>query len=314
MPRSCKTVRSSTRSLFREPSSSAISTSTSPFARSSARIAASTWKSAPKNKTTLSSMRCCAKWRAACAAYDGSQPHTIYFGGGTPSALTEAQLEYLLGGLRERLDLSAAQRVGPRSEPRDDSPSTRRGCSAQLGVTRLSLGVQSWDDALLRRSGASTARRRRRKPIAPARRRVHNINIDLMFAVPGQTLAQWQDTLAKTIALQPEHVSCYCLTYEEDTAYFRKLARRRIPAGRRTRRPTLRDDDGHAHGRRFRPLRDLQLRAPRPRIAAQFRPTGWARTISASARAPSPRAACTAGKTFPTPPNTRAASSPANRD
>jgi oxygen-independent coproporphyrinogen-3 oxidase len=50
-----------------------------------------------------------------------------------------------------------------------------------------------------------------------------NINIDLMFAVPGQTLAQWQDTLDRTIALRSEHVSSYCLTYEEDTEYFRQL-------------------------------------------------------------------------------------------
>ena len=151
------------------------------------------------------------------------QPHTIYFGGGTPSALTETQLEYLLGGLRERLDLSQLKEWDLEANPATIRPAKAR-LLHQLGVTRLSLGVQSWDDALLRTLG-------RTHSAADAEETFHdlrdagfdNINIDLMFAVPGQSLEQWRATLEKTIALQPEHVSSYCLTYEEDTEYFRKL-------------------------------------------------------------------------------------------
>jgi oxygen-independent coproporphyrinogen-3 oxidase len=151
------------------------------------------------------------------------QPHTIYFGGGTPSALTEAQLEYLLGGLRERLDLSQLREWDLEANPATIRPSKAR-LLHQLGVTRLSLGVQSWDDALLRTLG-------RTHSAGDAEETYHvlrgagftNINIDLMFAVPGQTLDQWRATLEKTIALRPEHISSYCLTYEEDTEYFRKL-------------------------------------------------------------------------------------------
>ena len=151
------------------------------------------------------------------------QPHTIYFGGGTPSALTETQLAYLLSGLRERLDLSEL-----REWEMEANPATIRESKArlllELGITRLSLGVQSWNDATLKTLGRVHDARQAEETFHLLRDAgFRNLNIDLMFAVPGLTLAQWRATLEKTIALQPEHVSSYCLTYEEDTAYFQKL-------------------------------------------------------------------------------------------
>ncbi|HZJ14991.1 MAG TPA: radical SAM family heme chaperone HemW [Chthoniobacteraceae bacterium] len=151
------------------------------------------------------------------------QPRTLYFGGGTPSALTVEQLDYLFRGLRERLDLSALEEWDLEA-----NPATIRAEKAALlrehGVTRVSVGVQSWDDVLLKTLG-------RVHTAAQAERTLHtlrsagfaNLNVDLMFAVPGQTRAQWQATLERTISLRPEHISAYCLTYEEDTAYFHKL-------------------------------------------------------------------------------------------
>ncbi len=151
------------------------------------------------------------------------KPRTLYFGGGTPSALTCAQLEHLLGSLRARLDLSALKEWDLEA-----NPATIRADKARLlhdlGVTRLSLGVQSWDDGLLATLGRTHSAAQAEATFAVLRDAgFGNLNIDLMFGVPGQTLAQWQATLAKTIALGPEHISCYCLTYEEDTEYFRKL-------------------------------------------------------------------------------------------
>ena len=151
------------------------------------------------------------------------RPETIYFGGGTPSSLTTEQLAYLLGGLRERLDLSALAEWTI-----ETNPATERVEKAQLlrsmGVTRTSIGVQSWDDGLLKTLGrihdAATAEETFRIVRAAG---FPSVNIDLMFAVPGQTHEQWESTLAKTVALAPDHVSTYCLTYEEDTDYFRKL-------------------------------------------------------------------------------------------
>ena len=154
---------------------------------------------------------------------DPVQPHTIYFGGGTPSALTEAQLAYLLAGLRERLDLTELREWEMEANPATIRPSKARLLRA-LGITRLSLGVQSWDDALLKTLGRVHHARQAEETFHVLRDAgFENLNIDLMFAVPGQTREQWQATLEKTISLQPEHVSSYCLTYEEDTAYFQKL-------------------------------------------------------------------------------------------
>jgi oxygen-independent coproporphyrinogen III oxidase len=151
------------------------------------------------------------------------QPETIYFGGGTPSSLLVDQLEYLLLGLRERLDLSAL-----REWTFEVNPATIRLEKAQLlrelGVSRISLGVQSWDDALLKTLGRVHSAAQAEKTYRILRDAgFSSINVDLMFSVPGQTTAQWRDTLDHTIALAPEHVSSYCLTYEEDTEYFRKL-------------------------------------------------------------------------------------------
>lgn len=151
------------------------------------------------------------------------KPRTIYFGGGTPSALLTDQLAYLFDGLRARLDLRELEEWDLEA-----NPATIRADKARVlrdgGVTRLSLGVQSWDDALLKTLGRVHSAAQAEKTFGILRAAgFDNLNIDLMFAVPGQTEAQWQATLEKTIALGPEHVSSYCLTYEEDTDYFRKL-------------------------------------------------------------------------------------------
>ena len=149
---------------------------------------------------------------------------TIFFGGGTPTALTTTQLEFLLGGMQERLDLS--QLVEWTVEANPGSVSSRKAALLrQMGVNRLSLGVQSWDDELLKLLG-------REHTAAQAETSFHilrdagfsNISVDLMFGLPGQTLAQWGADLARTIALRPEHISTYCLTYEEDTEFFLRHA------------------------------------------------------------------------------------------
>ena len=150
---------------------------------------------------------------------------TIFIGGGTPTALTTAQLEFLLGGFRERLDLSALREWTVEANPGSVS-SHKAAVLRNAGVNRISLGVQSWDDELLKLLG-------REHNAAQAEASFHllreagftNLNIDLMFGLPGQTLAQWEETLRKTIALGPEHISTYCLTYEEDTEFFARQQR-----------------------------------------------------------------------------------------
>jgi oxygen-independent coproporphyrinogen-3 oxidase len=152
-------------------------------------------------------------------------PQTIFFGGGTPTALTTARLEFLLGGMRERLDLSRLTEWTLEANP--GSVSSRKAALLRaMGVSRISLGVQSWDDELLKLLG-------REHNAAQAEASFHilreagfaNVSIDLMFGLPGQSLAQWQSDLQKTIALQPDHISTYCLTYEEDTEFFLRHSR-----------------------------------------------------------------------------------------
>src|SRR6266404_5637114 len=152
-------------------------------------------------------------------------PETIYFGGGTPTALTSAQLEFLLEGFRERLDLSSLEEWTIEANP--GSVSARKAILLRrLGVTRISLGVQSWDDGLLKLLGREHSARQAEQSFRLLRTAgFSNINIDLMFGLPGQTIEQWRLTLEKTIALQPDHISAYCLTYEEDTEFSLRHAR-----------------------------------------------------------------------------------------
>jgi hypothetical protein len=88
-------------------------------------------------------------------------------------------------------------------------------------------------------------------------------NVDLMFGLPGQTDDQWRATMDKTIALQPEHISTYCLTYEEDTEFFLRHARGEFRTGFGCRRRVLRNDNGDAGRCRLQAVRDLELRASR---------------------------------------------------
>ena len=151
-------------------------------------------------------------------------PETIYFGGGTPTALTTAQLEFLLEGFRRRFDLSSVEEWTIESNP--GSVSARKAALLRnLGVTRISLGVQSWDEKLLKLLGREHSAQQAEDSFHLLRiAGFSNINIDLMFGLPGQTIEQWRLTLEKTIALQPEHISAYCLTYEEDTEFFLRYA------------------------------------------------------------------------------------------
>jgi oxygen-independent coproporphyrinogen III oxidase len=152
-------------------------------------------------------------------------PSTIYFGGGTPTALNIAQLELLLSGFHKRLDLS--QLVEWTMEANPGSVSARKATLLKnFGVNRISLGVQSWEDELLKLLGREHDTRQAEESFRILRAAgFTNINIDLMFGLPGQTIDQWRMSLERTIALQPEHVSTYCLTYEEDTEFFLRFAR-----------------------------------------------------------------------------------------
>lgn len=152
-------------------------------------------------------------------------PETIYIGGGTPTALSTSQLEFVLGGFHERLDLSSLAEWTIEANP--GSVSARKAALLhKLGVTRVSLGVQSWDNELLKVLGREHNAQQAEQSFHILRTAgFSNINVDLMFGLPGQTAEQWKLTLEKTIAVGPDHISAYCLTYEEDTEFFLRHAR-----------------------------------------------------------------------------------------
>ena len=153
------------------------------------------------------------------------QPETIFFGGGTPTALTTAQIETLVRGFHSRLDLSTLREWTFEANPGSVSDRKAR-LLRDFGATRISLGVQSFDDALLRLLGRDHSAAQAEATFHLLRRAgFENLNLDLMFGLPGQTAAQWEETLRRAIALGPEHISTYCLTYEEDTEFLRRHER-----------------------------------------------------------------------------------------
>ena len=153
------------------------------------------------------------------------RPETIFFGGGTPTALSTEQLRFVLNGFREALDCNALTEWTIEANP--GSVSARKAALLkELGITRISLGVQSWDDGLLRLLGREHDSAQAEGSFQVLRAaRFENVSIDLMFGLPGQSLAQWEASLRRTVALNPEHISAYCLTYEEDTEFFLRQAR-----------------------------------------------------------------------------------------
>jgi len=158
------------------------------------------------------------------------QPETIFFGGGTPTTLTIEQLSLILSGFRDRLDLSKVIEWTVEANP--GSVSSRKAAALRRGgINRISLGVQSWDDQLLQGLGREHNAAQAETSFQIFRDAgFENISIDLMFGIPGQTIEHWKASLEKTISLQPEHVSCYCLTYEEDTEFFRRESRGELRA------------------------------------------------------------------------------------
>ena len=151
------------------------------------------------------------------------RPKTIFFGGGTPTALSETHLRTLLTGLREALDLDDLVEFCLEANPRTIGISKAR-MLRELGVTRVSLGVQAWNEPTLKLLGRDHSPDEARETYEELREAgIPSVNIDLMFSIPNLRLDVWQQNLEQTIALKPDHISAYNLTYEEDTDFLSKL-------------------------------------------------------------------------------------------
>jgi len=143
---------------------------------------------------------------------------TIYFGGGTPSLLSGAQVALVIAAATERWPSSAIEEVTVEANPSERETPDWAGLRA-AGVTRISLGIQSLRDADLDALARGHTAREGRAAFAAARAAgFDNVSIDLIYGIPGQTLDGWREGLELAIALGPEHVSCYALqlTLEPD--------------------------------------------------------------------------------------------------
>lgn len=150
------------------------------------------------------------------------EPTTIFFGGGTPSLLNLRQWEAILEAMH-RLGLHQAAEWTIEANPATVSLDKAR-LLRSAGVNRISMGVQSLDDALLIRLGRVHTRDMVFRSFDTLRQAgFDNLNLDLMFAIPGQSLAQWQSTMRDALALGSEHLSSYEVIYEEDTPLFEQL-------------------------------------------------------------------------------------------
>jgi putative oxygen-independent coproporphyrinogen III oxidase len=150
----------------------------------------------------------------------GRRVHCLFFGGGTPSLLSAHALDQILRAIRARLPLSADAEITLEANP--GTVEARKFADFHaLGINRLSLGIQSFDAQHLRALGRIHDDREARLAAEIARSSFDNFNLDLMYALPGQTLEQAEADICSAIALAPTHVSAYHLTIEPNTWFHR---------------------------------------------------------------------------------------------
>jgi oxygen-independent coproporphyrinogen-3 oxidase len=150
--------------------------------------------------------------------------HTMYFGGGTPTHLDVRALERLLTLIRRWFDLAPGYEFSVEANPSgfDDD---KAEVLAAHGVNRVSLGVQSFDPAVLRVLERDHDAAQVEAAVAVLADRIPNFSFDLIFGVPGQSLATWRETLRRAVASAPAHLSTYGLTFEKGTAFWSRRAR-----------------------------------------------------------------------------------------
>jgi oxygen-independent coproporphyrinogen III oxidase len=149
---------------------------------------------------------------------DSRPVETLYFGGGTPNRLDDAQLDRLCDLVLRQHPLANGAEWTVEANP-DFVTASQIELLASRGVTRLSLGVQSFDDAKLQRLDRRHTRREATRAVGLAQKSNLAVSIDLIFSAPGETLDLWRQDLADAVALTPEHISTYGLTFERGTPF-----------------------------------------------------------------------------------------------
>ena len=162
-------------------------------------------------------------------SYDIQKLRTLYIGGGTPTALSAPQLEVLLDGLTKNLDLSVLEELTIEANP-GDLDEDKIAVLKNSAVNRVSLGVQTFDDKMLKKIGRSHLEKDIYENIDRLKLAgFDNISIDLIYALPGQTMEQVKDNVAKAIALDIPHMSLYSLILENHTVFMNRMRRGKLP-------------------------------------------------------------------------------------
>lgn len=150
---------------------------------------------------------------------------TIYFGGGTPSLLSAAQLRNILNAVQTTFAVSEGVEITLEANPDDINPEKLNELKS-LGVNRLSIGIQSFSDDVLKWMNRAHTGAEATHSVSLARKAgFDNITIDLIYGVPGLSANDWADTLRKAIDLGVDHISSYCLTVESGTALGHRVAK-----------------------------------------------------------------------------------------
>lgn len=153
---------------------------------------------------------------------------SIYLGGGTPTLLAESEMAALIDSLFRYFTFSPDTEITIEANP-DDITLEKLALLRKIGINRISLGVQSFNDKelqyLRRRHSAAQAERALERIRASG---FTNIGVDLMYGFPGQTQAGWIQTMRRVLDFKPEHLSCYQMTLEESTPFGKMLAEGRI--------------------------------------------------------------------------------------
>jgi len=148
----------------------------------------------------------------------GRPVHSIFFGGGTPSLFSPQAIDRLIGGIRARLRLEADCEITLEANP-GTFEKNRFKAFRSAGVTRLSIGVQSFNDAHLKALGRIHDRAQAMAAVEEAAMAFETFNLDIMYALPGQNLQDLENDVATALSFKPPHVSIYHLTIEPNTVF-----------------------------------------------------------------------------------------------
>ncbi len=149
---------------------------------------------------------------------------TIYFGGGTPSLLSPEQLAGIFSVIHKTYKIAADAEITLEANPGDISPEYLKALQS-IGINRLNIGIQSFDDKLLQFLGRRHSAQEAIAAIEAARQAgFDNLGIDLIYGVKGRGIKSWKNTLQKAVSFSPEHISCYQLSLDKNTPLYKKYS------------------------------------------------------------------------------------------